>query len=455
MTKLNKNKLTLLLTLLLTSAIYAQTNVPAVISSNQVWDAAGSPYIIGQNTIINNGVTVDILPGTTILNSGSFKLIVDGELNADGTSDSVIIIDKLNFEFSNKASSYNFSTNNGSHFTYCFFKGNSSGGNQTINLKDISLLIMNCRFLNHYYTIYAMYSSNATNKVKVVNSIFESDKNAMGSGYVAYMNGSNATFEMDGSQVINQMGLYPPANVKITRSNFYNWQGWSGFRLGHTTNSAIFRCNTFRKFKLNMFELVLSNPASSVDISNNTFDSADNFIQVSLVNGLGNVPNTYIANNNFLYSKLHALRIGGGNSPGLYDTLDFRDNYWNTLDTLVIAARIYDFRDDITAAGMADFSNFLSTPVSDCSEDMVSIKNKKVLRYSLYPNPSSGIVSINAEADAVYSVKIFDMNGRLVHTHSYNGNQVTLDLSALEQACYILELEGSGTIARQMIIINK
>ncbi len=455
MTKLNKNKLTLLIAFLLTSAIYAQTNVPAVISSNQVWDAAGSPYIIGQNTIINTGVTVDILPGTTILNSGSFKLIVDGELNADGTNDSVIIIDKLNFEFSNKASSYNFSTNSGSHFNYCFFKGNSSGGNQTINLKDISLLIMNCRFLNHYYTIYAMYSSNVAHKVKVVNSIFESDKNAMGSGYVAYMSGGNATFEMDGSQVINQMGLFPPANVKITRSNFYNWQSWGGFRLGHTTNSAIFRCNTFRKFRSNMFELYLSNPASSVDISNNTFDSADNFIQVSLSNGLGNPPNAIIKNNNFLYSKLHALRIGGGNSPGLFDSLDFRDNYWNTLDTLVIAARIYDFRDDITAAGMADFSDFLSTPVSDCSEDMVNIKTKELMQYSLFPNPSTGKFTINVEEASVYSVKIYDMNGRLIYKNAFDGNQMTVDLSSLEPAFYILELEGNGTVSRKKILINR
>lgn len=43
------------------SAVSAQTNVPALITSNQTWTAAGNPYIVAQNCYLDSGVTLTAL----------------------------------------------------------------------------------------------------------------------------------------------------------------------------------------------------------------------------------------------------------------------------------------------------------------------------------------------------------------------------------------------------------
>ncbi|MBL7837379.1 MAG: hypothetical protein JNM67_07680, partial [Bacteroidetes bacterium] len=110
MTKLYKKILFALVGFSL-STLYAQTTVPAIISANQTWTAAGSPYLITQNTWIKPGVTLDIEPGVKVKSNGVHRVIVDGTVVADGTFDSVIMMDSMYFEFTKTSGGYNFNTN--------------------------------------------------------------------------------------------------------------------------------------------------------------------------------------------------------------------------------------------------------------------------------------------------------------------------------------------------------
>ena len=87
---------TLLLSLFLIGQIQAQTTVPALITSNQIWTAAGSPYLINQNTYLDTGVSVKVMPGAVITGSGSYTtLSINGEFQVLGNKDSLVQISGL------------------------------------------------------------------------------------------------------------------------------------------------------------------------------------------------------------------------------------------------------------------------------------------------------------------------------------------------------------------------
>ena len=112
-----KKKILLLASVLLfVFGIKAQTNIPAIISSSQVWDLNGSPYILNQNTYIDTGVVIRVKPGVEIKSTGTYVISVNGDFQAVGKWDSIIHINKVEFAFSNKSKDYNKNTGKGACF---------------------------------------------------------------------------------------------------------------------------------------------------------------------------------------------------------------------------------------------------------------------------------------------------------------------------------------------------
>ncbi|MEZ4804436.1 MAG: T9SS type A sorting domain-containing protein [Bacteroidia bacterium] len=446
MTKINKILLSLLFVWYSNGLLNAQTQVPSIISSNQVWTAAGSPYVISANTLLHNGYTIRVMPGTTIESNGTSRLIVNGEFIAEGTVDSVITIDKLNFQFTDISKGYDFDSSTGSHFNYCFFKGVSTGGNKTIDIDKISLLITNCRFLNHYYAIYGVNGYQDSVKIKILKTIFESSPNSQSYGYVMYINGNKSMVEMDECSIINQYGMSLGNFTKVTRCLFQNYGSYSGIRVNlYASSSIVFHCNTFRNFKTSVFDILGSSSSANVDISNNTFDSADNFITISYSNSMVSRPS--IKNNNFLYCKNYAVRFYASSTSGLSDTFSFTNNYWGTVDTAIIKSKIYDFNDNITVVGVADYSSFLSSPIYTCTEDQVSVNKLSSTEFNLYPNPSNGYTILKFKDDAVKTVTLFDMKGIVVYEESSNGFEHYINLKDLNSGVYVVEVKEVGKLA--------
>lgn len=86
----------------------AQTTVPALITSNQVWDAVGSSYLIKQNTYLDTGISVIVMPGTVITGSGSYTTMsINGEFQVLGNKDSIVYISGLIMSYSTKSMGYN------------------------------------------------------------------------------------------------------------------------------------------------------------------------------------------------------------------------------------------------------------------------------------------------------------------------------------------------------------
>lgn len=443
MTKLYKKMIPLFAFLALMIQVGAQTTVPSIISSNQVWTAANSPYLVYQNTLVKPGVQVKVEPGTVIKSNGKVRIIVDGEFIADGTFDSVIVMDSVNFEFNKVSGGYNFKTNTGSYFDYCHIKGGGTSSIYIIKLNSVSMSISNCKFTNTYYSIYGTNGSYDTTMVRIVRTIFEGD----GSGYAANITGNCAHLEMDECYVKNMCGLYPPANFKMTRSTIIGQSCYSAIRImrggPYYRGHAYIRCNTFKNFKGGVFESFYLDSFNTIDLTNNTFDTADYFLSLYAGN-IGNTAKLNMNKNNFMYSRQSDVKFSASSSAGIYKTYDLQDNYWGTTDTNDIKASIHDYLDDITIMALVDYSNFRTSYNTICSEEFTSIKNNRLAQLKVYPNPANGSLNIDFENETERTIRLYDGMGRLVIEIKSLDETVALDVSGLGNGAYAMMVLEDG-----------
>jgi hypothetical protein len=436
------------LALLSVSSVSAQTAVQGVLNSSQVWTASGSPYIINQNTLIDSGVTIEVRPGTVVQSNGSFRLIIDGELIVNGNKDSLVIMDKMKFEFNKGSKEYNFSTNSGSHFNYTWFKGDNTGGSNTIKLTDVSMLITNSRFTNCYYAIYAYGSTYDTSKIKVLKTVFESDN---GYGSPTSVSGTNLFLEMDECSIFNMCNMYVPANFRFTRSLINKMTCYSGIRImsGNRLAKAntYIACNVFKNFKSSVFEAFYLDSNTDVSIIDNTFDSADVFLTFYNGSTTDNF-RSVISGNNFLSAKIYDVKmVGSSQMAGQFKNFNMTSNYWGSTDTTVIKAGIYDYNDDITSIFTVAYAGFSSSPNTTCGAQFLSVKTLATPSWSVYPNPASDQVVLEFETAAPKAISFYTIYGQLVKTVSSDSQQIVIATNDLPAGLYTMVCQGSGQAA--------
>lgn len=438
MTKLYKKILFAFLGLAFTGGMIAQTAVPSIINSNQVWTPAGSPYIIGQNTLVKNGFSVEVKPGTVIKSPGAYRIIVEGVFRAEGTFDSVIVIDTAMFEFNQVSGGYNFKNGQGSTFNYCKFTGRSYGGENTIKLNSVSMLISNCAFKNTYYTVYQTTGAYDTTLVRIVRSSFTSDN---GYGYATSISGMYSHLEMDECFIKGMCGLMVPANFKMTRSTVIGQMCFNAIRIMNGSRmyrgNTYIRCNTFKNFKGGVFEAYFLDSFNTIDLTNNTFDSADFFLGL-YAGSITNTANLSMNKNNFLFSRQYDVKFSASSTAGVYKTYDLTDNYWGSTDTNDIKASIYDYADDITVAALVDWSNYRSSVNYVCSEEFLKVNKLSVARVSLYPNPANSLLNVDFETEAERSIRIYDMMGQLVYESKVSDTHTEINISDLANGNYVV-----------------
>ncbi|WP_309609302.1 T9SS type A sorting domain-containing protein [Flavobacterium sp.] len=63
---------------------------------------------------------------------------------------------------------------------------------------------------------------------------------------------------------------------------------------------------------------------------------------------------------------------------------------------------------------------------------------------TIYPNPTSGIVTINNDSNIIDSVTVNDILGKTVQTKTVNNKQVELDLSNMSNGIYLVKVKSQG-----------
>lgn len=357
-----------------TGKLSAQTTVPSLITSDQVWNLSGSPYLINQNTYIAEGVSVRIMPGVQVISANtSIALQVDGELQGLGSVSSPILIDQLQIQLSAKAKPYNSTTDSGAYFNYCVFT--STGiGKQVMSINGTSARIENCTFLHAYYSVYVQSTSQSTILVEVLNSTFTDSTGMM---YSLYSASTSADIVFSGNICTTTGykggGMYAyGANVEMVGNSFTGQD--------HVTvnakNSDI-SCNYFYQLKTGVKVTVAGTDSlNKVIFTHNTLDSIghaminDPMLKVSNMM-MPNLHHSRFNNNNFLTALGTSFKVlisGYNKVPTSFESIDFTDNYWVSTTPATIDGYIKDYNDDINIFGKADYTGFLSNIDTTCGD---------------------------------------------------------------------------------------
>ncbi len=342
------------------------TNVPAVISTNQVWDVNGSPYYFQQNSTIDSGVTVTIMPGTVIA-GGNYLLTVNGELQAKGNKDSIIWCDYLQIEFTEIAKPYNGSS--GAFLSYCQFRYPVAGGSILKIRHGMKVRVENTTFDKADYGINLLSSVANPSTLEVENCNF---LDSSGSSFPIYSVGTGADIDIRGC-IFNHylkgggMMLYGK-KVTFLKNEVYGLDG-----VAFTAEASEISCNTFWNLRNSVVLTFYALDSTSSHIF--THNSLDTFIYGPLLR-LNKNPNYRVNqsrfnNNNFGTVGIGTMKImvnGANANPADFEYLDFQENFWETTDSSIIEYGILDRGDSTNLYGRLDFSDYLSGRDTSCND---------------------------------------------------------------------------------------
>ena len=352
--------------ILVSSALVAQTSVSGGIYNNTTWNIAGSPYLVTGSIVVFPNRTLTIEPGVEVIvtadntfNTGNFiYLEVRGSLIANGTSNAPIVftstdtttgfynwegirikgsqggtVQMNHFELHNTwYGIYNDISQPGVSYVFdeCYFRSNqyglqlnadmvynncifeSNGVGQAAQISYGSLTATNCQFLNNFC------SFTWSNNINVTNCLFSGNQNnIIGSPGVI----QNSQFYN------NTFGMTEISNITVNQCVFDgNGTGIDGSSTCVITNST---------FSNNSIALKIGDAST---VSQNTI--TDNAIGVQV---LGYDPNTTSIDSNLICNNsVHNLE-------NLTDkNYQVNLNCFCSQDSTIIENGIFDGYDDIT-----------------------------------------------------------------------------------------------------------
>ncbi len=471
MKRIIPNVLTVMALLISSLSTIAQTNVPALITSDQTWTIAGSPYLINQMTYIDTGVSVKVMPGVEVLSQGNYKILIDGEFQVLGTSDSMVLLDKLQLEYRTDATAYNSATGAGAFISHAHFTGAGSG-KFSVNIRYKSARIEHSTFTNTYYGIYTT-SSIDSSTVEVDGCTFI---DSTGYSYPIYTSGTYSTIDIRNSNFIDGSYMYIYGNIIFHNNNV------DGLNRIYFTSygGADISCNSFKNIN-NAVELRVNTRDTNAitNFSDNTIDSAGNSTTYPMMR-LSRISSTYtlgqftFSGNNFLTNNGSTVKLdidGSNNTPSSYISLDMNDNYWGSTDSATIAGYIYDYSDDITVFAKADVSTYLGQANTACGTNSSTCTASFYLAvdtssiYNLYViNNSTGTSSTTSY---LWTFGDGDSSTAQTPTHTYTSFGVynlCLTISDTANGCYStycdsMGLDSSGNLLKtegfNLIVLNE
>ncbi|MCB0763721.1 MAG: Omp28-related outer membrane protein, partial [Flavobacteriales bacterium] len=124
-------------------------------------------------------------------------------------------------------------------------------------------------------------------------------------------------------------------------------------------------------------------------------------------------------------------------------------NLWTGMDNLDVIAFVQN--NSTKEVLQADFAS-ISVGINDLNNDV---------RLGLYPNPTNGtvIVDFDATTNGAVQFDVYDMIGNLVHSSSVNAapgaQRATLDLSALSEGIYHVNMVNAGVRTSRKLVVSK
>lgn len=143
--------------------------------------------------------------------------------------------------------------------------------------------------------------------------------------------------------------------------------------------------------------------------------------------------------------------------------INLSDNYdapSSLLDSLVIlyndvdASTVGLYRTIFQATDLSGNSSNEYTLLTEVKQTLSISKLTRDEIVNIYPNPSSGSVSIQSMHHKIVSISLVNCLGEYVYKEHFNSQEVQLDLSYLPSGIYILEIASDSLLTQKRLIIN-
>lgn len=426
--------------------LLASTQVPKVISANEIWTVDKSPYVLTENTAILNGANVTVMPGVEIRGgagpSTGLTLQIHGGFACLGKADSMIAISNITLQYNTTAVDFNRKTGKGSQLIYTSFSFGAFTGSYAIQTAGCDLKMDYCLIDNFVYGIYGM-GSNDSLKLFISNSKFKSKSGI----YPVLASAFNSTLEFTNNSVENCMYMYMGSKNVIKNNYITAYIGGSTYCLyfQNYTGTADIECNNIKGFYYAIYAASLTQPTRKFNFINNLFDSCNYVCYLTCQSHKQDSFNFY--HNNFTRNKKTFYFQGcTGNLPNPVANYSVSDNYWGTTDTNAIINTFYDNRTVSNLLIKLQVGNVLPNPVETCwptqplaLAGVEDVANQKP-HFGLYPNPAIQSTLFVASKSDDYRIQILDLTGKKIKQINFAGDKTTLDLTGIKAGTYLVNV---------------
>jgi hypothetical protein len=83
-----------------------------------------------------------------------------------------------------------------------------------------------------------------------------------------------------------------------------------------------------------------------------------------------------------------------------------------------------------------------------------AINNPSASGFSLYPNPSAGVINFETNSTTPLAIEILNLNGQIIYNNLYKGQTGTIDLTRQSKGIYIMKVKGNNFTKIQKIVIE-
>lgn len=158
-----------------------------------------------------------------------------------------------------------------------------------------------------------------------------------------------------------------------------------------------------------------------------------------MLNEIANADTNFIVNaTSFLNDLIYKTDSGMGGLPNYWGTWS-ATNYGNWAMNAGLGTKVVN--GDFFGASYTDFAPALRPGAPHAVDNTVGLAERKVLAFSIYPNPASDYIQIAAEVDKPLEIKIYQGNGNLVMSQQAEANE-RISLAHLPAGIYLVQANG-------------
>ncbi|MFA5032527.1 MAG: right-handed parallel beta-helix repeat-containing protein [bacterium] len=389
------------------SSLVNATNVSGVISTNTVWNTAGSPYIVTGNILVDTLVRLDIQPGVEVRLDSAKCIMVKGILNAIGTASDSIIITKngtaewsriwlkpavicslkyCRIEYANNFALYS-DIGDSIYMDHCTISNNIGGAihinggisvitNNTItdNSFPISGLaagltigggtsavitqnIISNNSNGGYGGGISIYGLASDGSITITNNTITNNSAMLGGGMCIWTSSNGSSVKIDSNTITYNSTTFGGGGILINGANVTVTNNILSNNFALTQGGAIFSGAAMIRHNTITYNMADSGGGAIYTCSGTSSPIYYNTIIDTSPSAIYNQGEGFIRTNNISATGYVVYNNGGSD-------LDARYNYWNITNTDTMNARIFDYFDDFSK-GIVHYQIFLNAPFSD------------------------------------------------------------------------------------------